>query len=441
MTNMRIGLFTDTYRPTINGITYVVDTLKQRLEEQGHEVFIFCPARSLDPNKHAGPEEDGHVTRFRSFSSGFFDSFDISLFLPPKQLKQIDDMQLDVIHVFTPSQIGLLGIQAAVKYDIPLIIQYSTDLYEFVENYPAVLPGALALVGVLFPFSVRLEGVDIKEILKLWRPRAGVTKWNRDIVEKAMTILHSKADCVIALSRKSYNQLKSWQSEDYHYDMEILPSGVDAIPKPTAKQLTAFRAQWKLGENDEIIGSVGRLGEEKNLPLLIKAFDEIGAERPNTKLLFVGDFDFREKLEAMAADSKFPDRIIFTGMIPREELGVAYAVLDVFLFPSLKDTQGWVLHESAHAGLPIVIIDHEVTEVVRDGENGYFAQDDPHDFAQKVLQILANPKKRTEFGEKSKKLAMRYTESRQIHKVLDLYERVISNKMAQRRIEKQRESS
>ncbi len=429
---MRIGLFTDTYRPTINGITFVVDTLKQRLEEQGHEVFIFCPARSLDPNKHAAPDEGDHVIRFRSFSSGFFDSSDISLFLPPKQLKQIDDMQLDVVHVFTPSQIGLLGIKAAVKYDIPLVIQHSTDLYEFVENYPAVLPGALALVGVLFPLSVKMNGHDIGEILKLWRPRSGVTRWNRDIISKAMTILHSKADCVIALSRKSYNQLKSWQTDDYHYDMEILPSGVDAVPKPTKKQLADFRAQWNLSEKDEVVGFVGRLGEEKNLPLLVEAFDEIGAARPKAKLLFVGDFDFREKLEAIAAQSKFPERIIFTGMIPREKLGVAYAALDVFLFPSLKDTQGWVLHESAHARLPIVLIDRDVSEVVKDGVNGYYAENDPHDFAEKVLSILKSPKKRTEFGEQSKKLALRYTEKRQIHKVIDLYERVIAARAARR---------
>ncbi|NCU39223.1 glycosyltransferase family 4 protein, partial [Candidatus Saccharibacteria bacterium] len=47
---MRIGLFTDTYRPSINGIVFVVETLKKRLEEQGHEVFIFCPAKSIRPS-------------------------------------------------------------------------------------------------------------------------------------------------------------------------------------------------------------------------------------------------------------------------------------------------------------------------------------------------------------------------------------------------------
>ena len=46
---MRIGLFTDTYRPTINGIVFVVETVKKQLESLGHEVYVFCPARTMSP--------------------------------------------------------------------------------------------------------------------------------------------------------------------------------------------------------------------------------------------------------------------------------------------------------------------------------------------------------------------------------------------------------
>ena len=128
-------------------------------------------------------------------------------------------------------------------------------------------------------------------------------------------------------------------------------------------------------KTDEVFGFVGRLGEEKNLPILIEAFDKfIASARPKSKLLFVGDFEYRQTLEKMAAETNFADRIIFTGAMPREDLGVAYEVMKVFTFPSLKDTQGWVLHEAAHAGKPIVIIDTEVSEVVKDGINGYFAE-------------------------------------------------------------------
>lgn len=423
---MRIGLFSDTYRPTINGITYVVDTLKNQLEAEGHEVFVFCPARTVRPSKiEEMTREDCNVFRIPSFSSGFFDDFDFALFFPPRVLRQIEEMKLDVIHVFTPSQIGMLGVNAATKYDIPFVIQHCTDLYEFIENYPNVLPGALALINIIFPISVKIQRRDIVEILKLQRPRWSATKWGRDIVERALTMVYSKADAVIALSRKSRDQLASWQDEDYNYELTMMPNGVDAIPKPSKSRIRDFRQQWNLSERDEIFGFVGRLGEEKNLPILIKAMDKIGKARPRAKLLFVGDFEYRKTLESMAAESKYPDRIIFTGAMQREDLGVVYEVLDVFAFPSLKDTQGWVLHEAAHARKPIVLIDKELSEVLIDGENGFIAKNNATDVARQIVKLLRSPSLREKFGARSKQLASRYTEKRQARKLIKLYEAMI----------------
>lgn len=429
---MRIGLFTDTYRPTINGITFVVESLKRNLEADGHTVFVFCPARTMMPSmrKLEGVDyDDTNIVRFPSFPSGFFDDFDFTVFFPRNQLRKIRDLDLDIIHVFTPSQIGLLGMNAAIKNDIPLVVQHCTDLYEFVENYPAVLPGALALVGVVFPMSVKLNGQDLREIIKLHRPRLGATKWNQAIIAKAITMIYSKADATIALSQKSYDQLRSWQDEDYNYQITLMPNGVNAIPKPSTTRLAEFRQQWGLDAKDEVFGFVGRLGEEKNLPILIEAMNIIGNERPKAKLLFVGDFEYRETLEEMAAMSKYPERIIFTGALPREQLGVAYSALDVFTFPSLKDTQGWVLHEAAHARLPIVLIDQNLSEVVRDGESGYLVSNNPADLAKKVISLLKSPAKRAKFGEQSKKLAMKYTERRQIRKLEKLYQQVIAERV------------
>ena len=62
---MRIGLFTDTYRPSINGIVFVVESLQTHLEAMGHEVYVFCPARSVRPSKTAERfDEDEYIIRF-----------------------------------------------------------------------------------------------------------------------------------------------------------------------------------------------------------------------------------------------------------------------------------------------------------------------------------------------------------------------------------------
>src|SRR5664279_878956 len=163
-TDMRIGLFTDTYRPSINGIVFVIESLKKNLEEQGHEVFIFCPGRSIRPSHNSlFFEEDEHVVRFPSIKGAFYDDYDTSLFFPPRVLSQVKALNLDVIHFFTPGQVGLMGAHIAFRADIPLVAQHCTDLREYVEHYRngSLLPGLLALVAML-PFTVKVDGKDIR---------------------------------------------------------------------------------------------------------------------------------------------------------------------------------------------------------------------------------------------------------------------------------------
>jgi 1,2-diacylglycerol 3-alpha-glucosyltransferase len=425
---MRIGLFTDTYRPSINGIVFVVESLKKRLEEQGHEVYIFCPARSIHASRHAAEfSEDEHVIRFPSVQGAFYDGYDMSLFFPPRVLSQVRELELDVMHFFTPGQVGMMGVYAAIKTDTPLIAQHCTDLRQYVEHYKdgTLLPGMLALMALL-PFIVKVNGKDIREIMKMYRPRRERVQWNIDIVESAITLIYSKCDAVIALSRKSKVQLESWQKADnYKYEVTLLPNGVDQITPPTTQELNDFRATWNIDPKDEVFGFVGRLGAEKNLDMLIPALEEIVKNRPQARLLYVGDFEHRKVLEASAAASPYHDRITFTGALRREELGVAYAAMDVFVFPSLTDTQGWVVHEAALAGLPLVLIDKEVSEVVTPGTNGEYAEDTVESVSEVISDLLAHSKKRAEYGLASHAIAKKFTEKRQVQKLIKIYEDVV----------------
>ena len=422
---MKIGLFTDTYRPSINGIVFVVDSTKKYLEELGHEVYIFCPARSIRPSKTALEfEEDEHIIRFPSIKGAFYDDYDTSLFFPPRVLKRVRELDLDVIHFFTPGQVGLMGVYAAFKTDTPLVAQHCTDLREYVEHYRdgLLLPGLLALIALL-PFTVKVDGKDLREIMKLYRPRRGRVEWNIDIVERMVTLVYSKCDAVVALSRKSKAQLESWQHTDnYQYPVTLKPDGVTPLPKSTAAERKAFRAQYGIADDDELVTFVGRLGSEKNLAMLIPVIEQVHAVHPKARLLFVGDFEYRETLEELAATSLAPDRITFTGALPREELGKIYETSSVFVFPSLTDTQAWVLHEATHAGLPVVMIDPELSEVVIDNENGYIVPDSVNDFAEAVLRILGDDRLRRAFGKRSRELSAQFTEAGQIKKLEKLYE-------------------
>lgn len=433
---MRIGLFTDTYRPSINGIVFVVESLKRELEAQGHVVYVFCPARSIRPSKHAELlDEDEHIIRFPSIKGAFYDDYDTTIFFPPRVLNQIRDLDLDIIHFFTPGQVGLMGVNAGIRCNVPIVAQHCTDLREYVEHYRdgLLLPGVLALVGLL-PLAVKVNGKDIREIMKMYRPRRGSVQWNIDIVESMVTLVYSKCDAVIALSRKSKHQLESWQKdENYRYDVTLMPNGVDPLPKAPAEKVKAFKKLWNIADTDEVFGFVGRLGSEKNLELLIAAAEKLTRTRPNAKLLFIGDFEYRETLEEIAASSECPDRITFTGALPREELGAAYASMQVFTFPSLTDTQGWAVHEAALSGLPLILVDPELSEVLEDGKNGYLAANDANDVTSKLDELFSDDKKREAFGAYSKTLAKKFTEKRQVAKLAKLYEQSVINHFSSER--------
>ncbi len=426
---MKIGLFTDTYRPSINGIVYVVDSTKRHLEALGHEVYVFCPARSMRPSKTAMEfDEDEHVVRFPSFKGAFYDDYDTSLFFPPRVMRQIRDLELDVIHFFTPGQVGLMGVYTAFKTKTPLVAQHCTDLREYVEHYRdgLLLPGLLALIALL-PFVVKVDGKDLREIMKIYKPRRGRVEWNIEIVERMITLVYSKCDAVVALSRKSKKQLESWQHTDnYRYEVSLKPDGVTPIPASTELQREAFRQRFGIDKSDQLLTFVGRLGSEKNLTLLIPVIEKVIKKHPHARLLFVGDFEFRETLEKLAAASPAANRITFTGALPRETLGAVFESSTIFTFPSLTDTQAWVLHEATHAGLPVVMIDPELSEVVVDGENGYIVQNNPDAFADAVNNLLADKKLRATFGKRSRELAAQFTEAGQVKKLEKLYETAIA---------------
>lgn len=421
---MRIGLFTDSYHPAMNGIVTVVDLTRRELEAAGHEVFIFCPGVRGDEKT----KNDDHVVRFPSLPTSMFEGNRLSVFFPQRVMKRIRALELDVMHFFTPWQVGLMAVYAAERTGTVLIAQHSTDIYEYVRHYPQVLPGLL-LVGTTFPFTVKFNGEDIRTLLSMYKVhRGGPTAWNQDIIEKAMALFYSRCDQVVALSRKSEEQLASWRTETYEYDLTIMPTGVDPLPAPKKAEVQEFKKTWGINKDSKVMGYVGRLSAEKNLERTIDAFAYLASRHDDVVLLFVGDFEYREVLEQLAEETGYSDRIIFTGKIPREQLGVAYAALDVFVMTSMTDTQGLVIHEAANAGCPIVMTDRKLSEVVIDGENGFYANDNRLSVARKVESILYDDELRAQFAKASKRLGRKFTEKGQVKKQIAMYESLLAEK-------------
>lgn len=418
---MKIGIFTDTYRPSINGVVYVTEILRRNFEAAGHEVYIFAPAATL-----SSKSDDDHIIRFPAINGVLMDDGNFSLFFPPVVLNRIKELNFDMLHFLVPGPVGLMAIYAGNKLDIPVVAEHCTDYFQYAEHYPAGLPALFAL-GLTLPFTFKVSRGELLAMLKAGRPRLGVGDWSRDLVKNTLTVIYAHCDAVVVHSRKSYDQLESWQNGE-RYPMHIIPTGVDPAAKPTTAEIAQLKKEWGIQPDDEVVLYLGRLSAEKNLDLLISMMEELIRWRPQAKLVFVGDFDYRPTLEAHAKESAASGRIVFVGKIAHEKIGHAYALGNVFAFPSLTDTQSLTLHESCLAGLPVVMIDEPVTEVVKDGKSGYFAKNDPIDFAAKVRALLEDPALRKKMGAEGRSIAGKLNEKAQAKLILDIYDDILKKR-------------
>lgn len=183
--------------------------------------------------------------------------------------------------------------------------------------------------------------------------------------------------------------------------------------------------KFGLVDGDEVVLNFGRMAEEKNLGLLIGMMPHLLKSRPRAKLMLAGDYVYRAQLEKMAAKSSVADKIIFTGRYDRSELPVICAAASVFAFPSLTDTQALVLNEAAGQGLPIVMCDHDLNDVFREGKNGLVAANDPQDFAAMVTEILSDTAMQQRFARASRRQAAEFSEAAQTEKLVDFYRELL----------------
>jgi glycosyltransferase involved in cell wall biosynthesis len=412
---MRIGIFSDRYFPQIDGVTTSIESFRTELEQMGHEIYVFAPK----PNWNYR-ERSKRVIRFPAVRGLFFEDYLLTLYFPPQAIRRIDKLNLDVVHFQTPGQIGLLGAYYATHHNKPLVTTYHTDLYQYVLDYPATFPGTVAL-SMLVPAITRGGMQQYREVLSSIRPERDLVKWHQKILVQSLRLLHKECDLVIAPSYKIQQQLLSWHTTSR---VEVLPTGVDRLPSSAGEELY-WKRKLGISNSDQIIIMVSRIGTEKNIGLLIRSFGLVAKRNSHAKLLLVGGGDDLERFQAQAGATDFADRIIFTGRIERQRLGALYAISTVLAFPSLKDTQGLAVNEASCAGLPVVMIDSGITEVVKDGENGFFAKDSVRDFADKLQTILDNPELRARMSKRSLELGAVVSPGREAAKLLRLYKETV----------------
>ena len=134
-----------------------------------------------------------------------------------------------------------------------------------------------------------------------------------------------------------------------------IPTGIDLAPYQAADG-QVVRQKHNLNDHKVLI-SIGRLAEEKNWITLLSAVAQIAETHPEIRLIILGDGPQREALESYAQEVGLGEQVIFTGLVPFEDVPAYLKAGDIFCFASTTETQGLVTMEALAAGLPVVAVD------------------------------------------------------------------------------------
>ena len=333
---MRIGIFTDTYTPFINGVTTSVLMLKKALEKKGHIVYIVTVNAE---NMQYKQEENGRVIRIPGVPIGIYD-YRLTGIYPVKAIKIIRKWNLDIIHSQTEFGIGTFARILSKQLGIPLVHTYHT-MYEDYVHY---------ITHGYFNRSSK----KIVEYLTLF------------YCDKTISEL-------VVPTKKAYELFKQKYKVDRN--VYIVPTGID-VEKFYRENNPKFNRNHKRKElgidvKDFVILFVGRIGSEKNIELLLSSMKSLMNVSKSIKLLVVGDGPDLENYQKYIEKNKLEDHVIFAGKVPWENIVEYYLIADVFATASHTETQGLTVIEAMAASLPVVCIDDEsFTDTVIHNLNG-----------------------------------------------------------------------
>jgi len=207
--------------------------------------------------------------------------------------------------------------------------------------------------------------------------------------------------------------------------IHVIPSGIalerhhDRIsPEERAKR----RADLGIPEDHTVLLNLGRLGTEKNLTELMELFAQVVVQKRKVTLLIVGDGPARQELEEQAKALGVAEHVIFTGMVPPEQVSVYYQLGDVFVSASTSETQGLTYIEAAANGLPLLCRrDPCLDGVLVEGRNGYEYEAE-QEFCELLDTIMENPAWCADAAAQSTQIAAQFGKDVFAERIEDLYE-------------------
>jgi glycosyltransferase involved in cell wall biosynthesis len=343
---LHIAVVTETYPPEVNGVAMTLGRMVQGLLARGHRVSLTRPRQSAEDVPAVVPRLT--TTLVHGLPIPGYTGLKFGLPAPRLLRRHWHADRPDVVQVVTEGPLGGSAISAACELGIPVVSEFHTNFHAYSRHY-----------------------------------RLG---WIENLVDAHLRRLHNRSAMTLVPS----HQLGIDLLRRGYRNTRVVARGVDTQQFNPARRSAALRAAWGAADGDLVAAYVGRLAPEKNLPLVLTAFEAIIRYAPSSRLLLVGDGPSRQRLE-----QQHPEHI-FAGMRHSEDLAAHYASADLFLFPSMTETYGNVTLEALASGLPVVAYRMAAAaELIRHGDNGMLAEPGASDqFIRAALDLVTRPRAR-----------------------------------------------
>ena len=367
-------MMTNTYLPLVGGLERSIESFTKEYRKRGHRVMIVAPEYENSPKKELD------VVRVPALQNFYGSKFSVKLPLDGLFSEALGDFKPDIVHVHHPFLMGDTALRLAYERKVPLVFTHHS-LYE--------------------------ENVGDSETVKKF-------------VTELATGYANCCDYVIAPSESVAEMIKA---RGVRTQIAVIPTGLHLNEyKKTAGN---FREESKIPKDAFVVGYVGRLAPEKNLPFLTRAVASFLKKEKKAVFLVVGSGPSEAELLSCFKELQLEDQLSFVGEMKGKKLIEAFQAINVFAFSSQSETQGMVLNEAMAAGTPVVGVDAPgVRDIVRDKINGRLL---PHESEEEFLEALSwvhkrSPSERRKLIAEAKKTAKQFSMLRCAGKALRLYE-------------------
>ncbi|OKZ82188.1 MAG: hypothetical protein BHW07_02125 [Clostridium sp. CAG_433_25_7] len=392
---MRVGIFTESYPPLVNGVSTSILMLEHALTKLGHEVFIITVS---DNKKDYVLENNGHILRLPSVNLANCYDYKMTSVYPIKAVNMIKKMNLDVIHSNVEFTVGIFARVVSEQLSIPLVHTYHTNW----EDYTHYITKNKKILD------------DIcKKLLKY------LVVFFED---KTVTEL-------IVPSNKIYNLFKD--KYKFTKNIHIIQTGIETSKfykeNFNQKDINSLKKKLGIKKKDFVVMTVSRLAKEKSVDRIINNHKELVKKYSNMNLLIVGDGPDIDKLKDEAKSLGVSDSVIFTGKVPLSDIPIYYQLGNVFVTASKSETQGLTVVEAISSSLPVVAVkdDSFVNSVIEDF-NGFVFTDDEK-YINSISKLYEDKDLYNRLSNQSRLLSADFSSEYFALKVLKVYETAIEN--------------